>query len=194
MTLGDLPSQDDLKTKGFEEMSRQWSIFKEHFVIENLPIAGNLEDVVNWYFQICPPFSTKKPKEFPDAFILSALEQYHNLHHSNIAVVSFDGDFRQACESRHHYIVYFPDLENYIEAFRTELAGEERLPADFDLTKPITTEDLTELRAILTHGNQVTTIEIERVMQQLESRGSNFDYFFQNADDAVWLDPLSERG
>ncbi|HCF93939.1 MAG TPA: hypothetical protein DEW46_02660 [Verrucomicrobia bacterium] len=193
LALFELPSQEELITKCIEEMNGQWSTFKEHFVVENLPIAGNLEDVVDWYFEIRPPFSEKKPKEFPDAFILSALDQHHKQHHTNIAVVGFDGDFRQACEGR-RYILYFPDLDKYIEAFQPELSGKERLPGDVDLTKPITTEDLTELKAILARGNQVTPIEIKRVMQLLESKGSNYDYFFQKAGDAVWLDPLSERG
>lgn len=193
LTLIELPSQEELKTKCIEVMSQQWSSFKEHFVVENLPIAGNLEDVIDWYFDIRPPFSEKKPKEFPDALILSALDQHHRQHHANIAVVGFDGDFRQACESR-RYILYFPDLEKYIEAFQPELSGKERLPGDVDFTKPITTEDLTELKAILARGNQVTPIEIDRAMQLLDSRGSNYDYFFQNAGDTVWLDPLSERG
>lgn len=193
LALFELLSQEELKTKCIEEMNRKWSSFKEHFVVENLPIAGNLEDVVDWYFEIRPPFSEKKSKEFPDAFIISALDQYHKQHHANIAVIGFDGDFSQACASR-RYILYFPDLEKYIEAFQPELSGKERLPGDVDLTKPIITEDLTELKAILARGNQVTPIEIERVMQLLESRGSNYDYFFQNAEDAVWLKHLSERG
>jgi len=193
LALAAIPSQEELKTKCIEEMGRQWSTFKEHFVVENLPIAGNLEDVVDWYFEIRPPFSEKKPKEFPDAFIISSLDQHHKQHHANIAVIGFDSDFRQACESR-RYILYFPDLEKYIEAFQPELSGKERLPGDVDLTKPITTEDLTELKAILARGNQMTPIEIERVMQLLESRGSNYDYFFQNANDTVWLTHLSERG
>lgn len=193
LALVELLSHEELKTKCIEEMNRQWSSFKEHFVVENLPIAGNLEEVIDWYFDIRPPFSEKKPKEFPDAFILSALDQHHKHHHANIAVVGFDGDFRQACESR-RYILYFPDLEKYIEAFQPELSGKERLPGDVDFTKPITTEDLTELKAILARGNQAIPIEIDRVMQLLERRGSNYDYFFQNASDAFWLDYLSARG
>ncbi|TYO96320.1 hypothetical protein EDC39_11425 [Geothermobacter ehrlichii] len=193
LALVELPSEEELKTKCIEEMHRHWSSFKEHFVVENLPIAVNLEDVIDWYFEIRPPFSEKKPKEFPDAFIISALDKYHKQHHANIAVIGFDGDFSQACASR-RYIFYFPDLEKYIEAFLPELSGKDRLPGDVDLTKPITTEDLTELKAILARGSQATPIEIERVMQLLESRGSNYDYFFQNADDAVWLQYLSEKG
>ena len=38
-------------------MVRQWETFKEHFIIEKLPIVGNLEDVVDWYFEQKPPFS-----------------------------------------------------------------------------------------------------------------------------------------
>ena len=193
LALVKLPSQEELKTKCIEEMNRRWSSFKEHFVVEYLPIAGNLEDIVDWYFAIRPPFSEKKPKEFPDAFILSVLDQYHQQHHANIAVVSFDNDFRQACESR-RYVLYFPNLEKYIEAFQPELTGKERLPGVVDLTKPITTEDLTELKGILARGSQVTPIEIDRALLLLKSRGSNYDYFFQNADDAVWLKPLSEEG
>lgn len=193
LKLIELPPRDVLIEKCNAEMHRQWSDFKQHFVVECLPITGNIEDVVDWYFEILPPFSEKKPKEFPDAFILSALDQHHKQHHANIAVVGYDGDFRQACESRRH-ILYFADLEKYIEAFQPELSGKERLPGDVDLTKPITTEDLTELKAILARGSQVTTIEIERAMQLLSSRGSNYDYFFQNADDVVWLAPLLDRG
>jgi predicted nucleic acid-binding protein len=193
LALIELPSKEDLTTKCIEEMNRQWSSFKEHFFVENLPIVGNLEDVLDWYFEIRPPFSKKKNKEFPDAFIISALDHYHKLHHANIAVVSADDDFTNACVSR-RYISHFRDLNEYIAAFQPELSGKERLPGDVDLTKPITTEDLTELKALLARGNQVTPIEIKRVMQLLESRGSNYDYFFQNADDAVWLEHLSKRG
>lgn len=54
-----LPSKNDFKAKFIEEMKHQWSSFKEHFIVENLPIVGNLEDVLDWYFEIIPPFSEK---------------------------------------------------------------------------------------------------------------------------------------
>ena len=41
-------------------MNRQWSEFKKHFVVESLPIVGNLENVIDWYFDVLPPFSEKK--------------------------------------------------------------------------------------------------------------------------------------
>ena len=196
LALVELPPQQEIETKCLEEMKNQWSEFMEYFVVEKLPIVGNLEEVVDWYFEICPPFLEKpksKQKEFPDAFIISALDHYHKQHHANIAVISADGDFRQACASR-NYFRHFHDLNKYTKAFQPELSGKERLPGDIDLTKPIATEDLTELKAILARGSQVTQIEIKRVMKLIEGRGSNYDYFFQNASDTVWLHPLSDNG
>ena len=96
--------------------------------------------------------------------------------------------------SNRRYISYFSDLEEYIDAFQPELSGEDRFPGDIDLTKPITTEDLTELKAILACGGNVTSLEVQRVMNLLASRGSNYDYFFQNARDPVWLPYLSKHG
>lgn len=193
LSLIELPPQGNLKMKCFEEMERQWSSFKEHFVVEHLPLVGNLEDVVDWYFNILPPFTEKKSKEFPDAFIISTLDQYHKQHHTNIAAIGSDPDFCMTCATR-RYLFHFSQLQDYIEEFKPELSGEERSLGDVDPTKPIVTEDLTEMKAILARGNRATSIEINRVMLLLESRGTNYDYFFQNADDSVWFQYLSERG
>lgn len=193
LTLFELPSQEEIEAQCLEEMKNQWAEFKDHFVVESLPIVGELTDVVDWYFEIRPPFSEKKPKEFPDALIISALDDYHDQHHAIIAVISADNGFSNACAIRNHFR-YFNDLNEYTKAFQPELSGDERLPGDIDPTKPITTEDLTVLKAILALGNQVTSIEIDRTMELLEGKGSNYEYFFQNAEDAVWLHHLSDKG
>ena len=78
----------------------------------------------NRHFQI-----QRNPKEFPDAFILSALEHYHKEHKANIAVVSEDGDFRKACALR-RFIENFSKLDEYIKAFEPELKSE-------DLERPV---------------------------------------------------------
>lgn len=191
--LAELPSSEDLKSKCMDEMVQQWTSFKEHFICESLPTVGNLDDVLDWYFDVRPPFSEAKNKEFPDAFIINVLDHYHKDHQANIAVIGFDGDFINACATR-RYIQHFPGLTEYIDAFRPELSGEERLPGDVDFTKPITTEDLRELKMILCRGDQVTQIEIQRVISLLDSRGTNYEYFFKNADDAVWFSHLLEAG
>ena len=192
LSLIELCTEEELQSKCYDEMVRQWETFKEHFIIEKLPIVGNLEDVVDWYFEQKPPFSNK-PKEFPDAFILSALEHYHKEHRANIAVVSGDDDFSKACTLR-RFIEYFSKLDEYIEVFEPELTSEDLEHPVIDPTRPITTEDLTELQAILGRGNEVTSIEIDRVLNLLRSRGTNYDYFFDHAKDDVWLEPLKSNG
>ncbi|MDP3662829.1 MAG: PIN domain-containing protein [Nitrosomonas sp.] len=193
LPLNDIPSQKDLETECLTTMVQQWEDFKKHFIVEKLPLVGCLEDVIDWYFNIEPPFEPKKLKEFPDAFILSALDHYHKEHKANIAVISKDGGFYNACNNR-RYMWCFTDLNKYAEAFKPEISGEDREPEPFDPTKPITTEDLTEMKAILGRSNNVTSIEIRRVLQLLKSRGSNYDYFFQNARDPIWFDHLSSQG
>ena len=134
----------------FNELNSEWEQFKAHFTLEELPLVGDLDHVVDWYFSVKPPFSDpKKLKEFPDAFILSALDFYHKEHKANIAVVSRDGDFSEACENR-RYIQHFDILEKYVNAFEPELRKEKYLIQEpVDPTRPIVTEDLTELKAIL---------------------------------------------
>ena len=194
LNITKLPCEDELKAKCIMVMKRNWKSFKEHFVVENLPIVGNVENVVDWYFDAHPPFrETKKSKEFPDAFIISALDQYHKEWHANIAIISKDNDFAKACEVRRHFM-HFKSLEDYIERFNLELSGKERPPSEANLSKLITTEDLAELKSLLARGGGVTPIEIERVIKLLENGGSNHDYFFQNAKDIIWLKHLLEKG
>ena len=59
LPLGDLPSRDELEKQCLDELKRQWEEFKEHFVVEELPLVGNLEDVMDWYFEIEAPFSER---------------------------------------------------------------------------------------------------------------------------------------
>ena len=189
----DLPPMNELERKCLAELKLQWETFKVHFIIEELPLVGNLEDVVNWYFEVQAPFSDKKPSEFPDAFILSALEHYHRQHKASIAVVTADGDFRKACVMR-PYIAYFENVQKYTKAFEPAKSAEDLQPEPFDLTQPIVTEDLTELRAILGRGSNVTPVEVKRTLKLLRSRGENYRYFFVNSSNPIWLTHLEHDG
>ena len=126
LSLGNLPSRGDLEKKCLDELKLQWKILKKHFVVEKLPLVGNLEDVVDWYFGIKAPFSTKKLKEFPDAFILSALEWYHREKKVSIAVITADNSFAEACLPR-RYIDHYYDLDKYIDAFKPTISGDQIL-------------------------------------------------------------------
>ena len=193
LSLGDLPPRIKLEEKCLTELERQWEVFKEHFTVEQLPLVGDLNDVVNWYFSIEAPFSKKKPKEFPDAFVLSALDDYHERHKASIAVVSADGDFSLACKLR-PFIAYYGTLIEYVEAFKPALTSDDFIEEPIDPTVPIVTEDLTELKAILGRGSAPTSIEINRALKLLHSRGENYRYFFLNTTNHIWLDPLHQNG
>ncbi len=194
LQLGDLPSRNELEKQCLAELKRQWEVFKEHFIVEKLPLVGNLEDVVNWYFEIKAPFASSrgKQKEFPDAFILSALEHYHQENQASIAVITNDGSFGEACVSR-RYIGYYSELRDYIKAFIPDRTTEDFNSEPIDLTQPIVTEDLTALKEILGRGSNVTSIEVDRVLKLLRSRGENYRYFFSKSSDPIWLSHLEQN-
>ena len=183
---------EDFARECLAQMNAQWDSFKSHFTVESLPLVGDLDSVVDQYFAGTGPFSIgRKSKEFPDAFILSALALYHNTHKVNIAIVSGDGDFKNACALL-PYIWYFETVDDYINAFKPELSRAAEEP--IDPLKPIVTEDLSELKAILQRGSNVTTIEADRLISLLQTRGENYRYFFLNATDPFWIPLLTAAG
>ncbi len=187
-----LPSKPELEEQCFKALQKEWEDFKGHFTVEELSLIGKIEDVVDWYFAIEAPFSEKKNKEFPDGFILSSLEEYLHRHSGRIAVISTDGDFSTACVKRRN-INHFLRLKDYVDAFKPELT-KTIFSEPIDPTKPITTEDLSEMKAILGRGSEVTSIEQNRVMNLISPRGTNYEYFFRNANEAFWISPLQDGG
>ncbi len=185
---------EDVTAECLTELNGHWDAFKKHFTIEALPAVGDLDAVLDQYFAIKAPFSAAKPKEFPDALVLSALVEYHNTHKVNIAVVSLDGDFKTACALL-PYVRHFLSIEAYINAFKPELSREEHaIEEPVDPLRPIVTEDLTELKGILGRGSQATTIEGDRLLSLLQNRGENYRYFFFNATDPFWIPRLEAAG
>lgn len=192
LSLLETLSPGELEERCISQFQEKWGEFQEHFTIESLPMVGSLEDVVDWYIRVEAPFSEKKTKEFPDAFILSALEQYHKDKAVRIAVIGRDPDFTKFCSTR-AFLVPFDNLVDYVEAFRPELSL--NLEGEIiDPTRPIVTEDLSEIKAMLGRGPDVTETEQRRIIGLLSPRGSNYDYFFRHAKDALWVDPLVEEG
>ena len=190
LELGDLPSREDMEEQCRTRLHQQWEVFKEHFIVVTLPLVGSLEEVVDWYIAVELPFASGgKRKEFPDAFILSALDLYHHQHSASIAVVTDDQGFGEACGSR-PYINHYPSMDQYIKAFEPEFTSDTIEIEPVDLTKPIVTEDLSALKEILDRGSSVTSVEIDRVMMLLRTHGTNYTYFFSNCSDPFWLDRL----
>jgi hypothetical protein len=67
-------------------------IFKKHF--QNIKVEwGAAQAIFNDYFSKSPPFQdSKKPKEFPDAFVLKTLEKWCKDKSAKIYLLSGDSD------------------------------------------------------------------------------------------------------
>ena len=94
--------------------------FFDNFEVIKLDYTGvDINEIMNWYNWKYAPFSDKKKSEFPDAFAVACLNQYHKTSGDNIAVVSSDGDYNLVCQRYKHFL-YFPSLTAYAEAVQYE--------------------------------------------------------------------------
>ncbi len=174
-----------------EKMHSEWNQFKNDFTLENLELVADLNKVIQQYINIELPFSNKKgkQKEFPDAFMANVIEHYQCTNGGNIAIISSDGDFRDYFRSKKYFKVY-TTLKSYLEAFQLDELASDKLEQDVsDITIPTTTEDLEELKSVL-NREQPTSAEIERTIELISTRGSNYNFFFRNVTSVNWLPPL----
>jgi hypothetical protein len=75
---------------------------------------------MTWWQERKPPFSAAKPKEFPDAVAFATLRNFADEREVAIAVVSGDGDFKEACllhPPAKGALVYYASLEALLEPF-----------------------------------------------------------------------------
>jgi hypothetical protein len=64
----------------------------------------------------------------------------------------------------------------------------------FDLMAPITADDQSLLSDILGEGAAVSRDKIQKALELIGRRGANFAFFFKNASDPVWIEPLKAAG
>lgn len=69
---------------------------------------ANIKDVVNGYFTQIPPFGVGKKYEFPDAIVLSAIENWCILEKTNIYIISNDSDMKNYVSDR---IIPIPSIK-----------------------------------------------------------------------------------
>jgi predicted nucleic acid-binding protein len=100
----------------FKNMAKeQWETFLSQFQVEHLSYEGiDIKTIMDWYDKIQAPFSSKKPKEFPDALALASIIHYSSSRPGVIAVVSADRDMKLACD-RFDNLVHFSSLQKLTE-------------------------------------------------------------------------------
>ena len=109
----------------------------EEFILKNnikiLDCEKYLEisDVNKWYFNKEKPFETSKPKEFPDAMIISAIVNYLKENkYENVYIVSEDKGFNESIKSKIDCIIV-NKLETILKEFFDFSTYEYRLVEDF---------------------------------------------------------------
>ena len=90
-----------------------------------------ISDVNRWYFNKEKPFETSKPKEFPDAMIISAIVNYlKENNYENVYIVSEDKGFNESIKSKIDCIIV-NKLETILKEFFDFSTFEYRLVEDF---------------------------------------------------------------
>lgn len=102
--------------------------FLERFKrVEMLNYQGvDVARVMTWYEARMAPFSEKKRKEFPDAFVIEILSHYAGETDQPIAVISHDKDMMSACE-RYTSLFYWEQLAPFTELLLIQEEHEQKI-------------------------------------------------------------------
>lgn len=113
----------DNKMEPIEAATAQFSEFEQATGLEVLisQETVNITEILNAYFSMKPPFSTKpdKKSEFPDALALGALEGWAANRKGCVVLVSRDSGWQKFAESS-DWLVCFNDLRTVLGAFNSE--------------------------------------------------------------------------
>ena len=119
-----------------------------------------ISDVNRWYFNKEKPFETSKPKEFPDAMIISAIVNFLKENkYENVYIVSEDKGFNESIKSKIDCIVV-NKLETILKEFFDFSTFEYRLVEDFIKNNDILkSKELLEFESA--NVNDIINVDIE---------------------------------
>ena len=120
-----------------------------------------ISDVNKWYFNKEKPFETSKPKEFPDAMIISAIVNYLKANkYENAYIVSEDKGFIESISSKVDCIIV-NKLDTILKEFFDFSMYEYRLIEDFIKDKELLKKlELIEFESA--NVNDIIDVEIEK--------------------------------
>lgn len=120
-----------------------------------------ISDVNKWYFNKEKPFETSKPKEFPDAMIISAIVNYLKENkYENAYIVSEDKGFIESISSKVDCIIV-NKLDTILKEFFDFSMYEYRLIEDFIKDKELLKKlELIEFESA--NVNDIIDVEIEK--------------------------------
>lgn len=65
--------------------------------IKRIPTTSNVNVILDQHFDLCPPFSNKKPEQFRDAIAIQSARDWAVLNHEKLYLVSKDTDWENCC-------------------------------------------------------------------------------------------------
>lgn len=120
-----------------------------------------ISDVNRWYFNKEKPFETSKPKEFPDAMIISAIVNFLKENkYENVYIVSEDKGFNESIKSKIDCIIV-NKMETILKEFFDFSTFEYRLVEDF-LKDSNLLKDKNLLEFESANVNDIINVDIER--------------------------------
>lgn len=147
VVLGQLQNENAARAlEGPEVAAKLQGLFdafmKDLGVIE-VPLSKDVDKIFDDYFHERPPFSAKKKSEFPDAFVVSSLQERARKTGKNIYVVSGDGDLKACCAHASELMIVESIAEIISKATVTKTIHDELL--SFLRSSEALQEKLTEL-------------------------------------------------
>ncbi|MGH1399522.1 MAG: PIN domain-containing protein, partial [Alphaproteobacteria bacterium] len=96
----------------------------------NVDLSADIDGVLNDYFDMKPPFSSKKQSEFPDAIVLSSLENWCKSWRK-LYIVSGDPDFENFCSNSKN-LIHINSLPDFITKALVSKEFQEKLYKFFE--------------------------------------------------------------
>jgi hypothetical protein len=114
---------------------------------------ADMEKVIRSYFDVTPPFETKKKSEFPDAIALSALEKWAELNKKKVLVVSHDSGWDEFCKTS-DWLDCSTDLKEALAQFQPHTKAEQIIDElKVELARELTSSQfLTSLVGLIEYG------------------------------------------
>lgn len=113
--------EKDFYEKAYKNTEKKFDKILKKYKIKTIKCDKyiNISDVNNWYFNKMLPFEETKPKEFPDAMIISALTNYFkDLEYDKKYLISDDNGFANGLSRETDFIRY-----KDINSIRKEVLG-----------------------------------------------------------------------
>jgi len=182
-TIKILRNLPELKHHGvFEELTKKeaedlllekYTEFKSEAVYEWVDVDLAKPSVVTeHYFNKTPPFSDKKPYEFPDALILISLLEWAKQKNIRVYVLSKDGDMESFCNSSGGWLEAVLDLDGFISLV---LNNEEELKDSAKFSTERFGECLDEIKRILEES--ISDIEYSTSGYDIDDEVTDVDAF-----------------